>query len=83
MSQLIQVPNEELDVLGVDSLRVEERGKCEDRSERDGREMWVCDGAVWGNWRRGRWVSDTKRTKVALDRVRQALAEIPPKRRSS
>ena len=37
--------------------------------ERNGKEMWVCDGAVWGDWRRGRWAQDTARIKVALDRV--------------
>ena len=38
--------------------------------DRDGREMWVCDGAVWGDWRAGRWSQDAKRPKVALDRVK-------------
>ena len=37
--------------------------------ERNGREMWVCDGAVWGDWRRGRWYQMENRVKVALDRV--------------
>ena len=38
--------------------------------EKNGKEMWVCDGSTWGDWRAGRWAQDTSRTiKVALDRV--------------
>lgn len=37
--------------------------------ERNGKEMWVCDGAVWGDWRRGRWHQLQDRVKIALDRV--------------
>lgn len=47
--------------------RYKDRGpKVEDRN---GKEMWVCDGAVWGDWRRGRWYQQKDRVKVALDRV--------------
>lgn len=35
-----------------------------------GREMWVCEGAQWGDWRAGRWSTDSNRPKVALDRVK-------------
>jgi len=35
-----------------------------------GREMWVCEGAQWGDWRAGRWSTDANRPKVALDRVK-------------
>ena len=38
--------------------------------ERNGKEMWVCDGAVWGDWRAGRWYLDDKRPRVALDRIK-------------
>ena len=37
--------------------------------ERNGKEMWVCDGAIWGDWRRGRWHQEKNRIKVALDRA--------------
>jgi predicted TIM-barrel fold metal-dependent hydrolase len=35
----------------------------------NGREMWVCDGAQWGDWRAGKWFANKSRPKVALDRV--------------
>jgi len=37
--------------------------------EKNGKEMWVCDGATWGDWRAGKWSEDTKRPRVALDRA--------------
>ena len=37
--------------------------------ERNSRELWVCDDRVWGDWRLGNWFADSKRIKVALDRV--------------
>ena len=35
-----------------------------------GREMWVCEGAQWGDWRAGRWSTDPNRPRVSLDRVK-------------
>src|SRR5262245_44373117 len=56
--------------LWLERLPPEFRDRGPRVEERDGREMWVCDGAVWGDWRRGRWFTDAKRPKVALDRVK-------------
>lgn len=36
--------------------------------ERNGQEMWVCDGHPWGEWRAGKWFENPKRRKIALDR---------------
>jgi uncharacterized protein len=55
--------------LWLERLPKEFRDRGPRVEERDGREIWVCDGAVWGDWRRGRWFSAAKRPKVALDRV--------------
>lgn len=47
--------------------RLVERGpRVEDR---DGLEQWVCDGQVWSEWRLGRWFTNPRRLRVALDRV--------------
>ena len=37
--------------------------------EKNGKDMWVCEGATWGDWRGGKWAQDQNRIKVALDRV--------------
>lgn len=55
--------------LWLERLPSEFRGRGPRVEERDGREIWVCDSAVWGDWRRGRWFAADKRPKVALDRV--------------
>jgi uncharacterized protein len=55
--------------LWLERLPTELRGRGPYVEERGGREMWVCDGAVWGDWRCGRWFAAAQRPKVALDRV--------------
>src|SRR5262245_52172139 len=55
--------------LWLERLPKEFRDRGPRVEERDGCEMWVCDGTVWGDWRRGRWFSAARRPKVALDRV--------------
>ncbi|MFN0070819.1 MAG: amidohydrolase family protein [Chloroflexota bacterium] len=47
--------------------RLQERGPHVE--ERDGRELWICDGKVWSEWRLGHWFTDSWRHRVALDRV--------------
>ncbi|MCH8939766.1 MAG: amidohydrolase [Chloroflexi bacterium] len=37
--------------------------------EKNGKDMWVCEGATWGDWRGGKWAQEQNRIKVALDRV--------------
>ncbi len=37
--------------------------------DQNGREMWVCEGAQWGDWRAGKWYANKSRNKTALDRV--------------
>lgn len=37
--------------------------------EKNGKDMWVSEGATWGDWRGGKWAQDQNRIKVALDRV--------------
>jgi predicted TIM-barrel fold metal-dependent hydrolase len=37
--------------------------------EKNGKDVWVCEGATWGDWRGGKWAQEQNRIKVALDRV--------------
>lgn len=37
--------------------------------DRDGQELWICDGHVWSEWRAGKWVLNPKRRPIALDRA--------------
>ena len=37
--------------------------------DKNGKDMWVCEGATWGDWRGGKWAQEQNRIKVALDRV--------------
>lgn len=46
--------------------------------ERNGQEMWICDGHPWGEWRAGSWFHNPKRRKIALDRFYQDNFTIRP-----
>ena len=56
--------------LFLERLPKEFKDRAPHVEEKNGKEMWVCDGATWGDWRAGRWSEDTKRPRVALDRVK-------------